>query len=157
MNDSEKSVHQEVIEEIEEERQEKFGRRICFWVSVILASAFTFWYYQSNPPESEEVKRMRQFFKDNKRQVMEFIRMDIEKLEGYAKKQQHPFYMSYVKASVNEKDKIKALIHTSVDYSPNQYWFNLFFLWAMTLTAVWFIALMAQGCLILVRRDPNLT
>jgi len=151
------SIHHEVLDEVREEQQEKVGRAVCFWIAVLLASVITSWYYVQNPQESGEVQRMRLFFKDNARPVMEFIRLPPEKLAAAAKKHQHPFYMSYVKASVNEREKIKALIHISVDYSPNQYWFNIFFLWTIVFTTVWFIALITQGVIIQIRRNPNLT
>lgn len=155
--ESPNSVHQEVLSEVEEEQREKLGRRICFWLALILATSVTGWYYLNHPPESEDVQRMRLYFKENKRTVMEFIRLPHDKLEAFAKKQKHPFYMSFVKASVNEKGRIKALIHNSVDYSPNQYWFGLFFLWMLGFMGLWFIALMAQGIIIQVRRNPKIT
>ncbi len=148
------SVHQEVLSEVEEEQREKMGRRICFWLALIISTAATLYYFQANPEESEEVQRMRLYFKTNKRTVMEFLRLPQEKLEPFAEKQSHPFYMSYVKASVNEKGRIKAMIHNSVDFSPNQYWFNLFFLWMMSFLGIWFIALMAQAILTQGRRSP---
>lgn len=151
------STHQKVLDEVREEQRETAGRAICFWIALLLASVFTSWYYLQNPQESEEVQRMRLFFKNNAREVMEFIRLPPEKLQAAAKKHRHPFYMSYVKASVNEREKIKALIHVSVDYSPNQYWFNLFFLWAIAFTAIWFIALITQGVILQIRRNPKLT
>ena len=135
----------------------KLGRRICFWFALIVATCVTGWYYMSNPPESDEVQRMRLYFKENKRTVMEFLRLPYDKLEPFAKQQKHPFFMSYVKASVNEKARIKALIHNSVDYSPNQYWFGLFFIWMLVFMGIWFIALMAQGVIIQVRRNPKIT
>ncbi len=158
MNDeTPNSVHQEVLSEVEEEQREKIGRRICFWLALIVSTTAAFIYFQGHPQESEEVQRMRLYFKENKRTVMEFLRLPYEKLEPFAEKQRHPFFMSYVKASVNEKDRIKALIHNSVDYSPNQYWFNLFFFWMLVFLGVWFIALMTQAVLIQVRRNPNVT
>ncbi|MFQ5482969.1 MAG: hypothetical protein ACE5ER_09440 [Nitrospinaceae bacterium] len=152
-----KSVHQEVLEEIEEERSVTLGRRIGFWVSFLMATAIALWYFQGNPPESEEVKRMRLFFKENNREVMEFIRLPLEELKVAARKKTHPFYMSFVKASVNEKGRIKALIHTSTDYTPNQYWVNLFFLWTIVFAASWFLSLMTQGVIMLLKRDTDFT
>lgn len=155
--ESPRSVHQEVLSEVEEEQRERRGRKVCFWIALILATCATGWYFLNNPQESDEVQRMRLYFKENKRTVMEFIRLPHEKLEDFAKTQKHPFFMSYVKASVNEKGRIKALIHNSVDYSPNQYWFGLFFIWMLVFMGIWFIALMAQGVIIQVRRNPKIT
>lgn len=155
--DTPNSVHQEVLNEVEDEQREKFGRRICFWLALVVSTVAAFLYFQNNPQESEEVQRMRLYFKENKRTVMEFLRLPHEKLEGFAKKQTHPFFMSFVKASVNEKGRIKAMIHNSVDYSPNQYWFNLFFLWMLVFLGVWFIALMAQAMLMQVKKNPRVT
>ena len=52
-----------------------------------------------------------------------------------------------------EKEKINALIHISRDYSPNQYWFNVVFLWGIAFTTLWFLGLMLEACIILVRRE----
>ncbi len=155
--DTTNSVHKEVLSEVEDEQREKFGRRICFWLALVVSTVAAFLYFQNNPQESEEVQRMRLYFKENKRTVMEFLRLPHDKLEAFAKKQTHPFFMSFVKASVNEKGRIKAMIHNSVDYSPNQYWFNLFFLWMLVFLGVWFIALMAQAMLMQVKKNPRVT
>ncbi len=158
MNDPKsKSIHQDVLDEVREEQREKVGRTICFWVAFVGATLLTFWYYVEHPRESEEVRRMRMFFRENAREVMEFIRLPPEKLAEAAKRHKHPFYQSFVKASLNEREKIKALVHVSIDYSPNQYWFNLFFLWTIAFTTLWFIALMTQGVIIQIRRNPRLT
>ena len=66
----------------------------------------------------------------------------------------HPFYKSYMKASEVEKQEINALIHVSTDYTPNQYWFNLVFLWTIFFTTFWFLGLMTQGVINLMRRNP---
>lgn len=155
--DQSNSVHQEVLSEVEEEQREKVGRRISFWLALVVSTAVTLFYFQGNPQESEEVQRMRLYFKENKRTVMEFIRLPHDKLKPFAEKQTHPFFMSFIKASINEKGRIKAMIHNSVDYSPNQYWFNLFFLWMLSFLGIWFMALMAQAMLIQVRLNPKIT
>mgnify|MGYP006979370968 CR=1 FL=1 len=64
-----------ILQEIED-KKEKWISRISLWVSVLLTTAIVIWYYQSNPPESPEVVRMRVFFKEKNRDVMKFISMD---------------------------------------------------------------------------------
>jgi hypothetical protein len=63
--------------------------------------------------------------------------------------------LKYVNASESEKAKLKALIHISTDYTPNQYWFNLFFAWVIFFTTFWFIGLMVEACIILMRRNSE--
>ena len=57
--------------------------------------------------------------------VAKFIRLPNDELQRFATLKSHPFYQTYLKSSEVEKEKIKALIHISRDYSPNQYWFNI--------------------------------
>jgi hypothetical protein len=61
-----------------------------------------------------------------------------------------------LRASENEKREINAQIHNSVDYRPAQYWFNTVFLWFMCFATVWFLGLIAQGVVNLVRQKPGL-
>lgn len=43
MNDNaENSVHQEVLSEVEEEQREKLGRRICFWLALVVSIVAAF-------------------------------------------------------------------------------------------------------------------
>ncbi len=74
---------------------------------------------------------------------------------AFAYKKKHPFYLKYVNSSESEKAELKALIHVSTDYTPNQYWFNLFFAWVIFFTTFWFIGLMAEACIILMRRNSE--
>ena len=71
----------------------------------------------------------------------------------FAKTKKHPFYQTYLKSSEVEKERIKALIHISRDYSPNQYWFNILFLWMIAFTTLWFLGLILEAVIILVRRE----
>ena len=85
--------------------------------------------------------------------VAKFIRLPYDEMEQFAESKTHPFYKTYFKASGVEKDKVKALIHISRDYNPNQYWFNMMFLWVIAFTSLWFLGLMLEAVMILVRRD----
>jgi hypothetical protein len=96
---------------------------------------------------------MRSFFKQNIMDVAKFIRLPREELEEFALSQKHPFYQTYLKSSEAEKERIKALIHISRDYSPNQYWFNIIFLWTIAFTTLWFLGLILEACIILMRRE----
>ena len=73
----------------------------------------------------------------------------------FAYKKKHPFYLKYVKATEVEKADLRALIHISTDYTPNQYWFNLFFAWVIFFTTFWFIGLMVEACIVLMRRNSE--
>ena len=143
-----------VLEEIEDAK-EKWISRISLWVSVLLTTFVVVWYYQSTPPDSPEVIKMRVFFKEKNQQVMEFVKMDRNEQIAYAYKNKHPFYMSYIKASTVEQEKISSLVHISTDYTPNQYWFNLFFMWVIFFTTFWFLGLMAEACIVLARRNSE--
>jgi len=144
---------QEQIEELRDNQKEVLSRRISFWLSFILAVGISFWYYALNPPDSTEMRKMRSFFKQNIMDVAKFIRLPHEELEEFALSQKHPFYQTYFKSSVVEKERIKALIHISRDYSPNQYWFNIIFLWTIAFTTLWFLGLILEACIILMRRE----
>ena len=86
---------------------------------------------------------------------MTFIDLPRTEMVAFAYKKKHPFYLKYVKATEVEKADLRALIHISTDYTPNQYWFNLFFAWVIFFTTFWFIGLMAEACIILMRRNSE--
>ena len=143
----------EIRKEFRDEKKESLSRRISFWLSIIFATAMTCWYCVLNPVESAEMQKMRLFFKENIMEVAKFIRLPNEELTEFAKSKEHPFYQTYLKSSEVEKEKIKALIHISRDYSPNQYWFNIIFLWTIAFTTLWFLGLILEAIIILVRRE----
>ena len=144
---------QEQIEELRDNQKEVLSRRISFWLSFILAVGISFWYYALNPPDSTEMRKMRLFFKENIMDVAKFIRLPDDELQGFAALKSHPFYQTYLKSSEVEKEKIRALIHISRDYSPNQYWFNIIFLWTIAFTTLWFLGLILEAIIILLRRE----
>ena len=146
---------QEQIEELRDNQKEVLSRRISFCLSFILAIVITWWYYSLNPPDSTEMQKMRLFFKENVMDVAKFIRLPDDELQGYAALKSHPFYQTYLKSSEVEKEKIRALIHISRDYSPNQYWFNIVFLWAIAFATLWFLGLILEAIIILVRREDT--
>jgi len=119
-----------VLQEIED-KKEKWISRISLWVSVLLTTAIVIWYYQSNPPESPEVVRMRVFFKEKNRDVMKFISMDRNEQIAFAFKNKHPFYLSYIRKSTVEQEKIRSLVHVSTD------------------------GLMTEACIVLMRRETE--
>jgi 4-amino-4-deoxy-L-arabinose transferase-like glycosyltransferase len=146
---------QEQIEELRDNQKEVLSRRISFWLSFILAVGISFWYYALNPPDSTEMQKMRLFFKENIMDVAKFIRLPDDELQGFAALKSHPFYQTYLKSSEVEKEKIRALIHISRDYSPNQYLFNIVFLWTIAFTTLWFLGLILEAIIILVRREDT--
>ena len=143
----------ETREKFRDEKKENLSRRVSFWLSFLGATVMTCWYCWLNPVESTEVQKMRLFFKENIIDVAKFIRLPREELEEFAKSKNHPFYQTYLKSSELERDKVKALIHISRDYTPNQYWFNIFFLWIIAFTTLWFLGLMLEAVIILVRSE----
>ena len=143
----------ETREEFRDEKKENLSRRVSFWLSFLGATVMTCWYCWLNPVESTEVQKMRLFFKENIIDVAKFIRLPREELEEFAKSKNHPFYQTYLKSSEVKKDKVKALIHISRDYTPNQYWFNIFFLWIIAFTTLWFLGLILEAVIILVRSE----
>ena len=144
---------QEQIEELRDNQKEVLSRRISFWLSFILAVGISFWYYTLNPPASTEMRKMRLFFKENIMDVAKFIRLPDDELQGFAALKSHPFYQTYLKSSEVEKEKIRALIHISRDYSPNQYLFNIVFLWTIAFTTLWFLGLILEAIIILLRQE----
>ena len=143
----------ETREKFRDEKKENLSRRVSFWLSFLGATVMTCWYCWLNPVESTEVQKMRLFFKENIIDVAKFIRLPREELEEFAKSKNHPFYQTYLKSSEVKKDKVKALIHISRDYTPNQYWFNIFFLWIIAFTTLWFLGLILEAVIILVRSE----
>jgi len=146
---------EQIIEELRDNQKEVLSRRISFWLSFILAVGISFWYYALNPPDSTEMRKMRLFFKENIMDVAKFIRLPDDELQGFAALKSHPFYQTYLKSSEVEKEKIRALIHISRDYSPNQYWFNIVFLWTIAFATLWFLGLILEAIIILVRREDT--
>ena len=146
---------QEQIEELRDNQKEVLSRRVSFCLSFILAIVITWWYYSLNPPDSKEMQKMRLFFKENVMDVAKFIRLPNDELQGYAALKSHPFFQTYVKSSEVEKEKIRALIHISRDYSPNQHWFNIVFLWTIAFATLWFLGLILEAIIILVRREDT--
>ena len=143
-----------IMQEIED-KKEKLISRISLWVSIILTTIVVYWYYNNNPPDSPAVVKMRMFFKQYNRDVMTFIDLPRDEMIEFAYKKKHPFYLKYVKATEVEKADLRALIHISTDYTPNQYWFNLFFAWVIFFTTFWFIGVMAEACIVLMRRNSE--
>ena len=143
-----------IMQEIED-KKEKWISRISLWVSIILTTIVVYWYYNDNPPDSPAVVKMRMFFKEYNRDVMTFIDLPRDEMIEFAYKKKHPFYLKYVKATEVEKADLRALIHISTDYTPNQYWFNLFFAWVIFFTTFWFIGLMVEACIVLMRRNSE--
>jgi hypothetical protein len=143
-----------ILEEIDD-NTERWIQRISLWVSLLLTTFLVVWYYQANPPDSPEVTKMRVFFKEKNREVGKFINQDKNEQISFAFKNKHPFYKSYVMSSAVEQERIRSLIHISTDYTPNQYWFNLFFMWVMCFTTFWFLGLMAEACIVIMRRNSE--
>ena len=134
-------------------QKEILNRRISFWLSFILAIVITWWYYALNPPDSTEMRKMRLFFKENIMDIAKFVRLPNDELQEFVASRSHPFYQTYLKSSEVEREKIKALIHISRDYTHNQYWFNIIFLWTIAFTTLWFLGLILEAVIILVRRE----
>jgi hypothetical protein len=143
----------EATEEFRDEKKENLYRRISFWFALILSTAIAVYYVVTNPPETKEVQEMRMFFNKHSQDVAKFIRLPRNEQKEFGEKKKHPFYAQYLKASEVEREEIRSLIHISFDYTPNQYWFNIVFLWTVFFAGFWFIGLMTEGGIILVRRD----
>ncbi|MEE9257950.1 MAG: hypothetical protein V3U37_00280 [Nitrospinaceae bacterium] len=135
-----------------DQKQEKFYSRISLWASFLLSTLVVVWYYTGSPPDSPEVREMRLFFNKHKMDVGTFLGLPRGEQKKFAARKKHPFYANYLKASEVKKGKIRALAHISYDYTPYQYWFNLVFLWMIFFTALWFVGLMVEGAIILVRK-----
>ncbi len=143
------------MEEAPQELEDKVDNwvgRFSLWGSILLATLITVGYCYQNPPDSEEVQRMRIFFRENGMEVSQFIKMSQEEKERFAAWQKHPFYKTYLQSSENEKKDINAQIHNSLDYRPAQYWVGIVFIWCVAFMTLWFLGLMAQGVVNLVRQ-----
>ncbi len=140
-------------EDFRDDKKEKLYGKISIWIALVLSTAITVAYGVMNPPDTREVQEMRLFFNKNGHTVSKFLRMTNQEQKAFAEKKKHPFYASFIKASLVEKEKIKALIHISMDYTPNQYWFNFVFIWTIAFASFWFLGVMAEGAIILVRKD----
>ena len=95
------------------------------------------------------------FFKERNMEVGKFINLDKNEQIAFAYTNKHPFYKKYIKASTVEQERIRSLIHISRDFTPNQYWFNLFFLSVMSFTTFWFVGLMIEACIVIMRRNSE--
>ena len=145
---------QPILEEMDD-NTERLIRRISLWASLLLTAALVVWYYQVNPRDSPEIIKMRMFFKERNMEVGKFINLDKNEQIAFAYTNKHPFYKKYIKASTVEQERIRSLIHISRDFTPNQYWFNLFFLSVMSFTTFWFIGLMIEACIVIMRRNSE--
>ena len=140
-------------DDFRDDKKENLYRKISLWSSLILSTVLTLWYAWQNPPDSPEMRNMRLFFKENIMEVTKFIQLPREEQKPFAMKKKHPFYAKYLISSEVKRAEIRALIHVSTDYTPFQYWFNILFLWIIVFTTVWFLGLMGEGALILMRQD----
>tara|TARA_B100000686_G_C16692141_1_gene918329 strand:- start:510 stop:992 length:483 start_codon:yes stop_codon:yes gene_type:complete len=138
-----------------EEKKNRLYSRISFWVSLVLSIIICFYYYQSNPPDEGAAKEMRIFIAKNARQVTEFLRLPLDEKKSFVEKNKHPFYKNYLEASEVTKMEIDAIVHTSTDYKPSQYWVNLVFLWVIFFAAFWFIGLMTEAIIQLTRQEKK--
>ena len=145
---------QPILEEMDD-NTERLIRRISLWASLLLTAALVVWYYQATPRDSPEIIKMRMFFKERNMEVGKFINLDKNEQIAFAYTNKHPFYKKYIKASTVEQERIRSLIHISRDFTPNQYWFNLFFLSVMSFTTFWFIGLMIEACIVIMRRNSE--
>ena len=66
------------------DRVDKLVGKISLWASVLLATLAGYWYYTDKPPDTQEMVKMRLFFKTNVIEVGEFLRMPIEKQDEVA-------------------------------------------------------------------------
>ncbi len=141
------------IEDDPTEKNRKLYSRISFWGSILLSTAAVIWYWMATPPDTPEMQKMRMFFKANAIDVSTFINLPYDEMAAFAEQKKHPFYKNYLKKGLNEQNKLKALIHISTDYTPYQYWFNLAFLWTICFTTLWFIFVMMEGALVIIRKE----
>lgn len=141
--------------EDQEEKKERLGRKISFWLSMVLSIAVTGWYYFVTPPDDEATKQLRLFIAANVMEVTQFIKLERVEQKAFAERHSQPFYRNYVKASEVEKNRLNALVNISTDYKETQYWFNMVFLWAIAFTTFWFIGLMIEAVIVLMRRGKS--
>ena len=138
-----------------EEKRDKIYGRLSFWFSLILTTLICYWYYTANPPAKGAMEQMRLFIANNAMDISLFLRLPPEEQAAFAVKKKHPFYKKFVKASIVEREKIRALSHNSFDFKPTQYWINLIFLWVVFFTTFWFLGLITQGIIQLNRSEKN--
>jgi FtsH-binding integral membrane protein len=138
--------------ELEEDRKEKFLSRVFFWGSMALSLLSCLWYYQATPPDDPAMQRKRVFIAQHAAEILTFLRLPYEEQKEYAENTLHPFFKEFMNASEVEKLNIKALVHNSTDYKPNQYWVNMFFLWIIAFTTYWFLGLAAHAVIQLSER-----
>ncbi len=141
------------IEDDPNDKNRKLLSRVSFWISIIVSTGIVVWYVATNPPDSKEVQNMRLFFKNNSRDVSVFIALPRDEMKAYAEKKKHPFYKGFLKKSEADRNKIRAMIHISIDYTPYQYWFNMVFLWIIAFTTLWFFGLMLEGALVIMKKE----
>lgn len=134
------------------DKTEKAFSIIFFCLSAFLATIASYAYQNTAPQDDLATQNMRLFFKDNIMEVSQFVRLSYDEQEAFARQATHPFYKKYMSASEIEKEKIRALIHTSGDYSPNHYWLNIAFLWGIVFTTIWFICKVFESILVYMRR-----
>lgn len=134
------------------DKTEKAFSIIFFCLSAVLATVASYAYKNSVPQDDLATQNMRLFFKDNFMEVSQFIRLSYDEQEAFAGQDKHPFYKKYMSASEIEKEKIRALIHASGDYSPNHYWLNIAFLWGIVFTTIWFLCKVIEAILVYMRR-----
>ena len=82
--------------------------------------------------------------------------MDVQELHKKLSnhlEQQKKEYESFVYAQ--EKGFYQGFDVDTRDFTPNQYWFNLFFLFVMSFTTFWFIGLMIEACIVIMRRNSE--
>ncbi|MFQ5672204.1 MAG: hypothetical protein ACE5G9_03840 [Nitrospinales bacterium] len=137
------------------EKKDKLYSRIFFWSSVIISTLICYWHYTAHPPDKGATKKMRLFMAANARDISHFLRLSLAEQRRYADKNRHPFYKKFVQASEVEKANIRTLAHNSLDYKPTQYWVNLVFLWAIFFSTLWFLGLMTQAVIQIIRRDKS--
>ena len=140
-----------MADEKEEDRVDKISSQISFWLSMIISVMAVYAYCLSNPQDDPATQKMRLFFRENIMVVSQFVKLSFDEQKEFAAKPRHPFYSSYLSASEIEKERIRALIHVSDDYSPNHYWLNVVFLWVIVFSAIWFICKAIEGILAVAR------
>ena len=138
------------------EDQDTLFSRISLWASIILTIGVCLWYYVANPPDEGATKEMRLFISNNAKDVTEFLRMLRDEKKTYAKKNKHPFYRNYVEASEVTKQEIKSIVHVSLDYKPNQYWFYLGFFGVISFFLFWFIGQITEAIIQIVREEKKI-
>jgi len=143
----------DVSEDFRDEKKEKLYGKLSIWIALVLSTVITIGYGVTHPPDSREVQEMRIFFNENGRTVSKFLHLPREEQKAFAEKAKHPFYSSYLESSEIEREEIKALAHISYDYTPHQYWFSFVFIWPIGFASFWFIGVMSEGAIILVRKD----